>query len=62
MINENATSEEFDRVFFEIANELHEAHDSNPQEDIVVISVFAGHGILKNGTQWLVANEYDENE
>ena len=30
LINENATSEEFDRVFFEIANELHEAHDANP--------------------------------
>ena len=31
-----------------------------PPESIVIISVFAGHGILKNGTQTLVLNEFDE--
>ena len=40
--------------------ELHQAHDQVPQENYVVISVFAGHGILKLGTQWLVTNEFDE--
>ena len=62
LIDEDATIKEFDRVYNEITEELHIANVQVPQHDIVVISVFAGHGILKLGTQTLVTNEYDKEE
>ena len=62
LIDEDATISEFDRVYNEISEELHIANVQVPQHDIVVISVFAGHGILKLGTQTLVTNEYDKEE
>ena len=62
LIDEDATVEQFDEVYQEIQDELSKAYYMEAQEDIVVISVFAGHGILRNGMQMLVTNEYNTHE
>ena len=51
--------EKFMSVFSEIALEMDIAKNSRPRENIVVIWLFAGHGILQDGGQTMVLNEYD---
>ena len=60
MIDDKATEAEFCKIYMDITMQLAEAAESNPPRNILVVSVFAGHGILKNGTQTLVLNEYDQ--
>ena len=53
------SEEEFFRVYYEIAKLLQEGKQN--KINYLTIFLFAGHGIMKNGTQCLVLNEFDEN-
>ena len=46
-------------VFSKIIRDVDKGKKVSPQEHVAVIFLFAGHGILKDGCQAMVMNEYD---
>ena len=46
--------------FAELTKRLREGKRKQPIEKFLIIFLFAGHGILKDGLQALLFNEYDE--
>ena len=42
-----------------ISKQLRQAKRAKPPENYLVVMLFAGHGILKDGMQVLLYNEYD---
>ena len=57
-LSNDPTEEEFDEVYDKIKQLLIEGQQN--KINYLTIFLFAGHGILKNGMQCLVLNEYDE--
>ena len=43
----------------EIRLRIHKGRDSVPKINYIIIFLFAGHGLLKEGEQVIVINEYD---
>ena len=60
LVDKDACIDRFDELYLELVKELSEAEQND--ENVLLISVFAGHGILKNGTQYLVTNEFLSSE
>ena len=58
LVEKEASVEKFEEIYRELIKELLIAEKSD--ENVLIISAFAGHGILKNGTQFLVTNEFDD--
>ena len=48
------------KVVQDIRKRIKEGSQAKPQVNYVVVWLFAGHGILKEGTQHLVFNEFDK--
>ena len=57
-LTNNPTEEEFYDVYYKIGKLLSEGKQQ--KINYLTIFLFAGHGILKNGMQNLVLNEYDD--
>ena len=57
---ENPTHRETMAMFGELDQRLRTGRDSTPRENFLVICLFAGHGVLKDGAQCLIYNEYAE--
>ena len=55
----DVTLNQVNSVFRAIKRKLVEGNNANPKEKYLVILLFAGHGILKDGQQTLVLNEFD---
>ena len=60
-LKNDPSEEEFLEVYGSIVHMLEKAKKARPMENIVIIFLFAGHGILKDGCQTLVLNEFDPN-
>ena len=48
-LTQDPSEAEFLTVFGQIVSELEVAKNARPRENIVIIFLFAGHGILKDG-------------
>ena len=57
-ILENVTEKVVLGTLTEIRNRLKQGRKEKPPTNYLVISLFAGHGILKDGAQQLILNEY----
>ena len=59
-LSQNPTRKDLIKAFRSISAKLREGKYKTPCERILVISLFACHGILKSGLQNVVFNEYDK--
>ena len=56
---QDPTSNQLIRTLIEIRKRLKAGLEAQPQENILVICMFACHGILKEGVQNIVFNQFD---
>ena len=61
-LTDDPTMSETSKVFDAISKELREAKKLKPPEKYLIVFLFAGHGILRDGTQYLVYNEWNPRE
>ena len=59
-LTHSPTLAEVKKVFEEIKTLLVNGADEKPKVNFLVFLLFAGHGILKDGMQTLVLNEFDD--
>ena len=60
-LSEDPTSREVDKVFNRISKKLKDGKKKQPMEKYLILFLFAGHGLLKQGMQEMVYNEFDNN-
>ena len=53
------SSKEVSDAFASISKQLREGKKKMPTENYLLVFLFAGHGILKDGMQCVLYNEYD---
>ena len=58
--SDQVTAKDFEKVLAMLSTKLREGKKKVPKENYLVIFLFAGHGILKDGTQMMLYNEYDK--
>ena len=57
--SKQVTAKEFENILASISKKLRDGKKKVPKKNYLVIFLFAGHGILKDGTQMMLYNEYD---
>ena len=55
----DANSKVVGQTFDALSKKLREGNKKIPMEKYLIVFLFAGHGILKDGMQALLINEYD---
>ena len=56
----NPSSKDINDLFADISKQLRADKKKKPVEKTLLLFLFAGHGILKDGIQWLLLNEFEE--
>ena len=59
-LGDNPTTTQLGNEIDKISKKLRLGKKARPPESYLVIILFAGHGILKDGMQMLLYNEYDQ--
>ena len=60
LYDDDISDKQFSDAINSVSKELRAAKKSSPQEKHLLFVFFASHGILRDGTQWIVLNEYDK--
>ena len=60
-LGHNPTGADVTDALAKISKRLREGKKKRPVEKFLLVCLFAGHGILKDGMQSMLLNEYDEN-
>ena len=56
----NATSKDVNDVLHRLFKMIKDGKKAKPQKNYLVIFLFAGHGMIKDGSQVLLYNEFDK--
>ena len=61
-LTNNPTMSETGKVLDKISKELRESKKMKPPEKHLIVFLFAGHGVLRDGMQFLIYNEWNKRE
>ena len=61
-LSDNPTMQQVGKVFDSISKELRESKKKKPADKHLLVFLFAGHGVLRDGMQFLIYNEYNKRE
>ena len=61
-LSNNPTMNETGKVLDKISKELRESKKMKPPEKHLIVFLFAGHGVLRDGMQFLIYNEWNKRE
>ena len=59
-MGDNPSPTQFGKAIDEISKKLREGKRAKPPVNYLVVILFAGHGVLKDGMQVLLYNEFDQ--
>ena len=61
-LSDNPSMNVVGKVLDKISKELREAKKMKPPEKHLIVFLFAGHGVLRDGMQYLIYNEWNKKE
>ena len=59
-LSNNPTADQTGRALDELSKRIRQGKQSEPPENYLVVLLFAGHGILRDGEQTLLYNEFNQ--